>query len=411
MKLPAAVVFPDNPAALAAARELGAAGIEVIVASPKPGPAAASRYCTFLRTPNLYEDAPGWAETMRQFGAEQDVPPVLIATEDAGLLVLDRYHDQLGAYYMRPHPSPGVVSAILDKRSLYEKAASIGIPVPRNRELKSADGLDGLDPTGVLIKPSCRYYLDGEGRIRSFRLETGATKAIGGSPSAAARIVLGAGFPALLQEAIPGGFENLVTIALSISRDGKVLEHMCSSKDYEYPEPFGDGLIVKTRHDPGLLQATAELLKSFGYWGICDVEYKFDPKTKEYKLLDANPRPWLWLNLATRQGKFLLLHAYNQTTGLRVRRPKAKEKPDAWVSMRGSAAFLARCYRPGRHGWALPLRLLAGSLSTSYGNWRTFRDPLYLAPSSWGRLASQALSRPRTQTVASPEESAARERT
>ncbi|MFT5041839.1 MAG: putative ATP-grasp superfamily ATP-dependent carboligase, partial [Hyphomicrobiaceae bacterium] len=371
------------------------AGIEVIVASAKPGPAAASRFTSFLQTPNLYDNAPAWAEAMRAFGQEQDIPPVLIATEDAGLLVLDRYHDMLGAYFMRPHPSPGVVTEILDKRQLYLHAERLGIGVPKNRELTSADGLDGLDPTGVLIKPSCRYYLDDKGRIRSFRLETGATKAIGGSPAAAARIVLGAGFPALLQEAIPGGFENLVTIALSLSRDGRVMDHMTSCKEYEYPEPFGDGLIVRARHDPGLLQSTVELLKSFGYWGICDVEFKFDPKTKTYKVLDANPRPWLWLNLATRQGKSLLLHAYNQTTGLRVRRPRQVEKPTEWVSPRGSMAFLGRCYSPSRHGALLPARLIAGSLSTSYGNWRSFRDPLYLAPSSWRRLASHYLRGPR----------------
>ncbi|MFT5042809.1 MAG: NADPH-dependent 2,4-dienoyl-CoA reductase/sulfur reductase-like enzyme, partial [Hyphomicrobiaceae bacterium] len=74
MRLPPAVLFPDNPAALAAARELGSAGIEVIVAGAKPGPAAASRFTSFLQTPNLYDNAPAWAEAMRAFGQEQDIP-------------------------------------------------------------------------------------------------------------------------------------------------------------------------------------------------------------------------------------------------------------------------------------------------------------------------------------------------
>lgn len=394
MKPPRAIVFPDNPAALAAARELGLAGVEVLVAGPTRGPAAASRFTEFLEMPNLYTDAPAWAEAMSAFGKEQDIPPVLVATEDAALLVLDAYHDMLGAYFMRPHPSPGVVSQILDKRRLYAQAESLGIPVPRHRELFDASGLDGLDPSGVLIKPSCRYYLDDEGRVRSFRLETGATKVIGGSPSAAARIVLKAGFPTILQEAIPGGYENLVTIALVLSRDGRVLDYMAACKEYEYPEPFGDGLIVREHHDPGLLQNTATLLKSFGFWGICDVEFKLDPKTGEYKLLDANPRPWLWMNLATRMGKPLLLHAYNQSTGCKLTLPKnfpISKHP--WVSPRGSAAFLARCYRPMDHGPVLPLRLISGALSTCMGNWRTFRDPLYLAPSSWMGVASQVFQK------------------
>lgn len=393
MKPPRAIVFPDNPAALAAARELGLAGVEVLVAGPTRGPASASRFTEFLEMPNLYTDAPAWAEAMSAYGKEQEVPPVLIATEDAALLVLDAYHEMLGAYFMRPHPAPGVVSAILDKRRLYANAEALGIAVPRNRELFDTEGLDGLDPKGVLIKPSCRYYLDRNGRVRSFRLETGATKVIGGSPSAAARIVLKAGFPTLLQEAIPGGYENLVTIALVLSRDGRVLDFMGACKEHEYPEPFGDGLIVREHHDPGLLQQTVSLLKSFGYWGICDVEFKRDAKTGEYKLLDANPRPWLWMNLATRMGKPLLLHAYNQTTGCKLSLPPFAKSKQQWVSPRGSGAFLARCYRPADHGPLLPLRLIGGALSTCIGNWRTFRDPLYLAPTSWMGVAAQVFQK------------------
>ena len=33
-------------------------------------------------------------------------------------------------------------------------------------------------------------------------------------------MVIAAGFPTILQEAVPGPFENLVTIALSMARDG-----------------------------------------------------------------------------------------------------------------------------------------------------------------------------------------------
>jgi D-aspartate ligase len=383
---PAAVVFPDNLGALAAARELGAAGIPVFVAGPKRGPAARSRYATFLEMPDLYESTAEWSRALCEWGAKQTQRPVLFASEDAGLLVSEKHHDELARYFDKPHPAPGVILGVVDKRRLYAAASKIGVGVPGSREITSTDELAGLTASGWLIKPSVRYRLDERGGVSTFLQATGATKAIAGDPATAARDVLAAGFPTILQEAVPGPFENLVTVAVSIGRDGRVLDYFAAKKQYEYPEPFGDGLIVRTVKDPGLLEPAVRLLRELGYWGICDMEFKRDVRTGQYKLLDANPRTWLWLNLGTRTGHPLLLRIYNETTGLEVRSTSSSVKDREWVSPRGTVAFLTRCYRPKRHGLTLPPRLMIGAASTMMGNWWTFRDPLYLKPSAWSGL-------------------------
>ena len=383
---PTAVVFPDNLGALAAARELGAAGIPVVVAGPKRGPAARSRFATFLETPDLYQSTARWAEALCAWGAKQTTRPVLFASEDAGLLAAEKHHDELSRHFLKPHPAPGVILNVVDKRHLYAAAERVGVDVPGSREVTDAAEVGGLKASGWLVKPSVRYRLHDSGGIYTFLQATGATKAIGGDPEKAAREVLAAGFPTILQEAVPGPFENLVTIAISIARDGRVLDWFAACKQYEYPEPFGDGLIVRTIKDPGLLEPCARLLREIGYWGICDIEFKRDIRTGRYKLLDANPRTWLWLNLGTRGGHHLLLRAYCQATDLDIRPPDVPERDREWVSPRGTMAFLARCYRPGRHGPTLPLRLLIGAVSTMMGNWWIFRDPLYLRPSAWPGL-------------------------
>ena len=384
---PTAVVFPDNLGALAAARELGAAGIPVVVAGPRRGPAARSRFATFVEMPDLYQSTARWAEALSAWGAKQGARPVLFASEDAGLLAAEKHHDELARYFDKPHPAPGVILNVVDKRRLYEAAERIGVGVPGSREVTDAADIASLPASGWLIKPAVRYRLHENGGIYTFLQATGATKAIGGDPAKAAREVLAAGFPTILQEAVPGPFENLVTLAVSLGRDGRVLDCFAAVKQYEYPEPFGDGLIVRTIKDPGLLEPCVRLLRELGYWGICDIEFKRDIRSGQYKLLDANPRTWLWLNLGTRSGHHLLLRAYCEATGLDVRPPagpSARERE--WVSPRGTMAFLTRCYRPGRHGLALPPRLMTGAISTMMGNWWTFRDPLYLRPSAWPGL-------------------------
>jgi len=394
---PTAVVFPDNLGALAAARELGAAGIPVVVAGPKRGPAARSRFATYLEMPDLYQSTTRWSEALCAWGAKQKQRPVLFASEDAGLLASEKHHDELTRYFDKPHPAPGVILGVVDKRRLYEAAERVGVGVPGSREVTDAADIAGLAASGWLIKPAVRYRLHENGGIFTFLQATGATKAIAGDPGKAARDVIAAGFPTILQEAVPGPFENLVTLAVSIGRDGRVLDYFAARKQYEYPEPFGDGLIVKTITDPGLLEPTVRLLRELGYWGICDVEFKRDIRTGQYKLLDANPRTWLWLNLGTRSGHFLLLKAYGEATGLHLSPPPSNAKEREWVSPRGTMAFLTRCYRPKRHGLALPPRLMIGAVSTMMGNWWTFRDPLYLRPSAWPGLvrASSRLLRGR----------------
>lgn len=389
---PIAVVFPDNLGAIAATRELGLAGVPVVVAGPRRGPASRSRFATYLETPDLYESTQRWADALCEWGARQATKPVLFASEDAGLLAAEKHHEQLSRYFLKPHPAPDVILGVVDKRRLYAAAERCSVGVPASREVTSPDDVKGLKAAGWLVKPSVRYLLDDRGGIVTFLQATGATKAIGGAPEKAAAEVLAAGFPAILQEAVPGPFENLVTLAISVGRDGRVLDWFAARKQYEYPEPFGDGLIVKTTRDPGLLEPCVRLLREIGYWGICDIEFKLDTRSGQYKILDANPRTWLWLNLGTRSGHNLLLHAYAQATGLDLRLPAAAHRDRRWVSPRGSLAFLTRCYSPTRHGLLLPLRLMIGAASTILGNWWAFRDPLYLRPSAWIGLVRASLA-------------------
>ena len=64
MARPAALVFRDNPAALATCRELGRAGVEVVVLDAERGPASSSRFARFVEAPSYYDDPAAWAAFM-----------------------------------------------------------------------------------------------------------------------------------------------------------------------------------------------------------------------------------------------------------------------------------------------------------------------------------------------------------
>jgi len=399
-----AFLFPDNLAALATCRELGKAGIRATVLGSRPGPAAYSRHSRFVRTPDLYAAPGDLVNAIVEHARTRAARPVLFPTEDAALLVADHFHERLADWLLLPHPAPGIVTRILDKRTLHETADRAGLASPRLVEPAVATDvaqLDALAADGAwLAKPPCRYLLEDGRRVRTFLEATGGAKAVAGDLRSSVAFVRRAGFPPILQEQVPGPFEELVSVGLAIDREGRVIRSFTARKRCEYPEPFGDGLIVEVIRDPGITEMAADLMREAGYWGICDVEFKCDPRDGRFKLLDANPRVWLWHGLGALVNAPMALSAYALATGedlddLTTRSRSFATDHPRWVSPRGAAAYMVSGYNPARHGLVLPLRLTLGALGTMLRNLLIFQDPLYLRPSAWRDILLAVLRRAR----------------
>ncbi len=402
-----AFVFPDNAAALAATRELGSAGVPVTLITSRDGPASLSKYATVERAPDFYYEPAAWCAFMVRLARKSPERPVLIPTEDAALLVAENFHTELASVARFPYPAPGVLSRILDKIELYAEAEKLGIGVPKSREVRGASDQVPTDDTWI-VKPSCRYHFDRVRGVTTFLSMTGGSKAFEGSVKGAVARVREAGFRCMVQELVPGPFEELVSVGLCLDRDGRLLTSFSTRKHCEYPEPFGDGLVVETIEDPGILEPSLELLRKLGYWGICDVEFKRDSRDGRMKLLDANPRVWLWVGLGPDSGSSpLALAAYrlaladgrlSSEFAADLPLPADAQSPPrgrpglTWVSPRGAAAFVLKQYRPAQHGLSLLSGLTLGVLRTMLRNSKAFRDPLYARPSTWCRLLQAAAS-------------------
>lgn len=419
-----ALLFPDNLAALATARELGRAGIRVSVLGAKPGPGAYSRHSHFVRTPDLYTSPEAIVDAIVDFADERTKAsggetPVLMPTEDAALLVVERFHERLSGHVKLPFPAPGIVEKIVDKRSLHRAAEAAGIATPSLVELSEND--PGGDCAAVavegdwLAKPPCRYCIEPDNsRVRTFLQATGGAKAVAGDLRAAVALVRRAGFSPILQEQVPGPFHELVSVGIAIDRNGDIKASFNARKRCEYPEPFGDGLIVEVIDDPGITEQAAHLLREIGYWGICDLEFKRDDRDGRFKLLDANPRVWLWHGLGAQVNSPIALCAYALATGEGdvedspyqvVGSARPNHRHPVWVSPRGAAAFMASAYNPVRHGPFLPILLTAGALGTMLKQLLAFQDPLYLRPSAWRDICFAVLRRAHLLPTRSPAES------
>jgi predicted ATP-grasp superfamily ATP-dependent carboligase len=71
----------------------------------------------------------------------------------------------------------------------------------------------------------------------------------------------------------------------------------------QYPVDFGRASsFVETVDIPAIDAPSRRLLEAIGLTGLVEVEYKRNPSTGSYQLLDINPRVWGWHALSCRAG-------------------------------------------------------------------------------------------------------------
>ena len=83
----------------------------------------------------------------------------------------------------------------------------------------------------------------------------------------------------------------------------------------QYPVEFGCSTLVETVEAPEVENAARKLLGAMRFSGIVEVEFKRDPRDREFKLLDVNPRAWRWMSLGARAGVDFPYLLYRQCHG------------------------------------------------------------------------------------------------
>src|SRR6266566_4537893 len=307
--LPRAIVFNCHITGLAVARSLAAKGVDVIALDPDPrGLGQASRAVTQRhKCPNPLEDERGFVEYLLDNAKRFGEGAVLFPTNDEWVMAVARYRSQLEACYRIPFSELAVIEAVLDKRRLYADAHHLRIPIPKTYTLNDPKATAKEIRYPAIVKPAeQRRFYDRFG-VKVFRAEN------------AAELVRFAGEAADLacvaQEIVDvpaGGFYSFCSY---VAPDGEVRGAFVGRKLEQYPEGFGTGCLVIGEHVSEIVERGSAILKAFGYHGISEVEFIWDPARKEHLLLDVNPRVWKWIGLPIASGVDLPWLAYSEAIG------------------------------------------------------------------------------------------------
>ena len=271
-------------------RSLACFGVPTCVIDDERSIARFSRYAgASIRVANL-RDERQTIESVLAAGEELGLDGwVLYPTRDETVAAFSRHRSTLSRRFRVPTPDWSVVQWAWDKRNTYAMAEKLGIPIPRTSYLTEAAELDGLPGRyPLVIKPAIKERFLYATKAKAWRVD---------DPAELRRLVSRATEfidhrEVMVQEMIPGGgLEQFAYCAFFTA--GRPLASMVVRRRRQHPPDFGRAsTFVETIDLPEIERSSEEFLRAIDYYGLVEMEYKFDRRDGEYKLLDVNARTW-----------------------------------------------------------------------------------------------------------------------
>jgi D-aspartate ligase len=393
-----AVVMNMFYTGLGIARSLGERGIPVIGLSAQRGIFGNyTRYADVRFCPDSREKPEDLIKYLVKLGEQIGRKSVIFPTRDDDVLFLDRFRSQLSRHFIPVIASSDALGACLDKWETFVAATKVGVPVPRSWKIETQHDLSqiiGDVSFPAVLKPLSAHYWRKEGNWE----RVGAQKAIRVSSPAELREeyerIARVDGRLLLQEMVPGGDDRLLIAACYLDQASRLVAGFTVQKLAQVPEGFGTGCILQTVDRPELLDLAVRVLEAMRYTGIAEVEFKRDPSSGEYKLIEINPRPWDQHRLGHACGVDVIHAAYCYLTGRSIPQVQWRKSECKWVAE--DVLFLAALRSLWRRdGKARSLRRLAKG-KRIYAIW-SVSDPLpsiaYLPWCCIGSVAGAVFSR------------------
>lgn len=319
MRKKGAIIIEGHVQGLANTRALGKDGIPVIVVDVRGCVAASSKYCAdFIKCPPFLSDE--FADFLYNLGVNKGLKGwVLIPSNDHAVYTLSKHKEKLEQIYKFAVPSLLELDNIYDKVKLLEIAEKQNVPIPKTKCFTTSNDE---------IPPEITFPIITKGRNGLSFYKSMGKKAFLSSDEEEFRehlieieekVSLESSFS---QELIPFDGTNKTISFTAFCVEGEIKAYWMGVKLREHPLQFGTATFTESVFVDDCLQQSKRLLSVLNYTGVCEVEYLQDPRDRKYKLIEINPRTWLWVGHAIASGVNFPLYIYNFLNGIENHYPK-----------------------------------------------------------------------------------------
>jgi predicted ATP-grasp superfamily ATP-dependent carboligase len=325
-KTPGALIVGGAHVSIGVARSLGRQGIPVWLLANHPI-AKFTRYVQ-RRFDWPGADHPDGVSSIMDLATRHGLDGwVLIATGDQDVRMIAQNHALLSTHYRVATPNWETIQWTYDKRLTYQRAAALGIDYPRSYQPKTSDEAARLECRfPVILKPAFRKGADEFTQAKAWKADDRA--ALTALYEKASALV--GGDAVIVQEWIPGTGSAQFSYA-GLWDHGRPVASLVARRTRQHPIDFGrSSTFVESTEQPEVEALAGRFLKSFDYTGVVEVEFKYDARERQYKLLDVNGRFWTWCGLGSLAGVDFPYLAWRQAMGLTVE--PCRVKPGAaWM--------------------------------------------------------------------------------
>lgn len=294
-KIKGAIIIEGHVQGLSNVRSLGELGIPVFVIDKTNCIARYSKYCKkFFYCPDFNDDS--FTDLLIKIALEENIEGwAILPSNDHAVLNISKHKQKLEPYYKFLIPDLHKLMDIYDKSRLLKLAKEIGVPIPKTyyphniidtppNNLSFPAITKGRFGLSFYQKFGKKAYFSYDARMLKKHLHEISKK-----------YNLKDTFT---QELIPFDKQHKTVSFTAFTVEGSIMTYWMGVKLREHPLRFGTATMAESVFIKDCLVQSQSLLYALEYTGVCEIEYLFDPIEKVYKLIEINPRTWLWVGLA-----------------------------------------------------------------------------------------------------------------
>lgn len=281
--------YPLHHGGVGAIRTLGRAGVPVYaVTEDRFTPAAVSRHLTgrFVARTTGLEHTSELLDVFTRIGKELDRPTIALPTDDEAAVFLAEHADELCPWLITPNGPRGLPRRLASKRGLHDLCVELGVPVPRAVFPSSREEI--ADLATHLTFPVVAKNVEPYERLRNPVVDFSTV-----IWNREHLLTLAAGWPdapVMLQEYIPREVAEDWIFHAYCDRASECAVAFTGVKYRSWPPCAGVTSYARIVTNRALAEQSADLCRTIGFHGIVDLDWRFDRRDQQYKLLDFNPR-------------------------------------------------------------------------------------------------------------------------
>lgn len=289
-KYPPVIIFGDSITSFSIIRGLKNIGIEIFIVSDHgKGNAIYSKYVKdtlVISTENsrYVEKVIDWIKK------KTTIKPVLmIAGNDKALKILSKNYSILTNYTIPTFPRWKIVKQAYIKNNTYKIARKIKIPVIESISIKNLFQLKNYLKKKNIIKFPVFLKCNDSSKFSNIYRTKGIVCNSKKEIIKMYHKYNGFFGDLILQEFIPGDIDNIYAVLIVLNKKSELISITANEK-IRASVLYGSTTLSSSIWDKRLIDQAIKIAKFVGYIGFVNVQFKYDPRDKKFKILEINGR-------------------------------------------------------------------------------------------------------------------------